>query len=67
MKCPLLNTITHYSDEQVGMDIWDCLEQACGRYDKASGNCADLELIHILTAIGNVLGNIESKMPLRGG
>ncbi len=51
MKCPLRNTTTHYPDERVGIDMWDCLEAECAWWLLSERKCP-------IQAIGQALYSI---------
>ena len=65
MKCPLF--IMSDTRVQLGeeTEVGDCIKEDCAWYDLATGCCSVLSISRLLTAVGNVLGNIHADMPSR--
>ena len=65
MKCPLRNTTTHFPDEQVGIDTWDCLQDKCAWWYKENNACGILTIAQGATYLHKALVALDSKMPFR--
>ena len=67
MKCPLFTMKSPVISQSQTLLQVECLKQDCAWWNKTSEQCIFPELINLLIAIGNVLGKIESKLPLGRG
>jgi len=66
MKCPLRNASIQYTDEEVGIDTWDCLKEGCAWWCEENNACALLTLAQGITYIHSELLMIEKRMPHKG-
>ena len=67
MKCPLFTMKSPVISQSQTLLQVECLKADCAWWNGSSERCAVPELINLLIAIGNVLGKIESKLPLGRG